>query len=160
MAEEAKIRDFTISGLQMMESTDGYAIRCRLIYKGKSLGMFFDKGDGSEYYFYPENGHTQVEVEVMLSGEDFPPIDNLLPDLPPISWNIGILVEELINRKDIDDRVAKAKEEGKDLVVIDDEKAGYRYYVKFRSFAPEEAVAMYVKANYGDNATYTRFHME
>ena len=140
-----------------MESTDGYAIRCRLLYKGKSLGMYFDKGDGSEYYFYPENGHRQAEVEDMLKGEDFPPIDSLLPDLPPLSWNIGILVEELINRKDLDDRIAKAKKEDKDLVVIDDEKAGYRYFVTFRSFAPEEAVAFYVKANYGDNVKWVRY---
>ena len=157
MAEEARISDFSISGLQMMESTDGYAIRCRLLYKGKSLGVFFDKGDGSEYYFYPDNSHSQAEVEAMLTGEDFPPIDNFLPDLPPLSWNIGILVEELINRKDLDDRIAKAKKEGRDLVVIDDEKAGYRYYVKFRSFAPEEAVAMYVKANYGNNVKWVRY---
>lgn len=154
---EARIKDFSISGLQMMESTDGYAIRCRLIYKGSSLGMYFDKGDGSDYYFYPENGHTQAEVEDMLTGEDFPPIDNLFPDLPPLDWNIGILVEELIERRDLDDRIAKAKKEGRDLVVVTDTAKGMRYIVTFRSFAPEEAVAMYVRVNYGEGATYVRY---
>lgn len=154
---KARLKDFSISNLQMMESTDGYAIRCDLIYKGKPLGVFFDRGDGSEYYFYPEAGHTQMEVETMLEGEDFPPIDEGFPGLPPIRWNIGILVEHLIERKDLDDRIAKAKKDGRDLVVITDEKAGYNYYVNFRSFAPDEAVAMFVKMNYGDKVKWMRY---
>lgn len=154
---EARIKDFSITGLQMMESTDGYAIRCRLIYRGRSLGMYFDKGDGSDYYFYPENGHTQAEVEAMLTGEDFPPIDNLLPDLPSLSWNIGILVEELIERQDLDERIAKAKKEGRDLILVTDTAKGERYVVTFRSHAPEEAVAMYVRMNYGEHASYVRY---
>lgn len=133
---DTRIDDFSITGLQMMESTDGYAIRCRLIYKGKSLGMYFDKGDGSDYYFYPENGHTQAEVEDMLTGEDFPPIDNLFPDMPPLGWNIGILVEHLIERRDLDDRIAKAKGEGRDLILVTDMAKGDRYVVTFRSHAP------------------------
>lgn len=154
---EARIKDFSITGLQMMESTDGYAIRCRLSYRDRSLGMYFDKGDGSDYYFYPENGHTQAEVEDMLTGEDFPPIDNLLPDLPPLSWNIGILVEELIERHDLDERIAKAKKEGRDLILVTDMAKGERCVVTFRSHAPEEAVAMYVRMNYGEHASYVRY---
>ena len=104
-----QITDFSITDLQMMESTDGYAIRCNLLYKGNVLGIFFDKGDGSEYYFYPAFEHTQDEVENMLTGEGFPPIENLLPDLPPINWNIGILVEKLIEQNNLKDRIAEAK---------------------------------------------------
>lgn len=155
--DKVKINDFAISGLQMMESTDGYAIRCNLIYKGKPLGVFFDKGDGSDYYFYPEKGHTQMEVEMMLEGEDFPPIDGLLPDLPPMRWNIGILVENLIERKDLDDRIAKAKKDGRDLVVIDDEIKGIRRFTSVMSSAPDGILDEFVRLKYGDNAKWVRY---
>lgn len=154
---EARVKDFSITGLQMMESTDGYAIRCNLLYKGRRLGEFLDKGDGGEYYFYPENGHTQAEVEAMLTGEDFPPIDNLFPDMPPLGWNIGILVEHLIERRDIDERIAKAKREGRDLIIVTDMAKGERYAITFRSHAPEEAVAMYVRMHYGEAVSYVRY---
>ena len=39
---KTKITDFSITDLQMIESTDGYAIRCNLFYKGNKLGIFFD----------------------------------------------------------------------------------------------------------------------
>ena len=140
-----------------MESTDGYAIRCNLFYKGKKLGTFFDKGDGSDYYFYPEPGHSQSEVENMLTGEDFPLIENLFPDLPPISWNIGILVDKLIERNDLEKRITEARKEGRDLVVISDKTKGTTTYVKFLHLAPDGAIELYVHMNYGENVEWIRY---
>lgn len=155
--EVHKIKDFSITNLQMMESTDGYAIRCNLFYKGKKLGTFFDKGDGSDYYFYPELGHSQSEVENMLTGEDFPLIENLFPGLPPINWNIGILIDKLIERNNLEKRIVEAKKEGRDLVVISDKEKGEIIYVKFLHHLPDGAIDLYVKMNYGDNVVWTRY---
>ena len=157
MAQEARIKDFSITDLQMMEGTDGYVIRCNLLYKGKKLGTFFDKGDGGEYYFYPVEGISQWDVEDMLVGEDFPPIDSFFPNMPPVEWNIGILVEELIERQELDERIKKAKKDGRDLVVIDDNTKGTRTFVNFKSLAPDEAIAMYVKVNFGENVKWVRY---
>lgn len=151
-----RITDFSITDLQMMESTDGYAIRCNLFYKGNKLGIFFDKGDGSEYYFYPEPGHNQTEVENMLIGENFPPIKSLYPGLPPIGWNIDILVEKLIERNNLEKRIVEARKEGRDLVVIYDEANGRIIYVKFLHFAPDGSIDLYVKMNYGENVKWER----
>ena len=54
---------------------------------------------------------------------------------------LTFLVEELIERKDLDERIAKAKKEGRDLILVTDMAKGERCVVTFRSHAPEEAVA-------------------
>lgn len=151
------MNDFSITDLQMMESTDGYAIRCNLLYKGEKLGVFFNKGDGGDYYFYPEKDISQQDVEDMLTGEDFKPIESPFTDTPPINWNLGILVEKLIEYYELRDQIVKAKESGNDLVVIDNMKNGTRSYVNFQNLVPNDAINLYVKMNFGTDVTWKRY---
>lgn len=115
---KASINGFSISNLKTMMGEDGYVIRCTLLREGKKLGEFYDKGDGSEYYFYPTAGHTQDEVETILHG--FPVIEFKEEGFHAIHWNIGILVEKLIQKKEQQRLYNAAKKRGKSLILVHD----------------------------------------
>lgn len=115
---KASINGFSISNLKMMEGEDGYVIRCTLSRDGKKLGEFFDRGDGSEYYFYPTAGHTQDEVESIL--QSFPMIESEEEGFPAIHWDIGILVDKLIQKKEQLRMFNAAKKRGESLILVHD----------------------------------------
>ena len=129
---------FTISRLEMMEGEDGYMIRCSLYRNSKKLGMFFDRGDGSEYSFYPEKGVSQKAIEDYLAT--LPMIEPTEEGFPPIHWNIGILVDELIRRKELESRIRKAAKAGKSLVSICDSRTGAEYQMTCNSKMTDEVL--------------------
>ena len=70
------------------------------------MGKFYDNGDGSEYYSQPLPGCTQNKIENYL--RKLPPIESDF-GLPPIHWNIGILVDKLIHKNDLKKSLSDAE---------------------------------------------------
>ena len=119
------INGFSISNLSLMQGEDGYVIRCKLHKAGKLLGVFFDQGDGSEYMFYPCSRYTQKEIEEILNN--FPLIESEDEELPQIHWNIGILVDKLIEKKELLKLFRQAKKENKSLITVHDTEHNFDY---------------------------------
>lgn len=59
---------FSISRLEMMKAEYGYMIRCNPYTNSRKLDMFFDRGDGSAYSFYPEKSVSQKEMKDYLAN--------------------------------------------------------------------------------------------
>lgn len=119
------INGFSISKLKTMQGEDGYIIRCCLHRNGKLLGEFFDKGDGSEYMFYPCLAHSQSEIEEIL--QSFPMIESEDEGYPSINWNIGILVDRLIEKKELLKLFRQAKKEKNSLIAVHDTEHNFDY---------------------------------
>lgn len=86
------INGYSISALKTMDGQDGLVIRCNLLKNGKKVGECFDGGYGGEMEFTGQgiNGICWSDLDDELNGwgawhgEDF-------------NWDIGLLVEDLIN---------------------------------------------------------------
>lgn len=99
------INDFNIKKLKTMQGLEGYVISCELYYKKIKVGDFFDNGDGSQYNFYP----YQNEAKVNEFLKQFPKIGS---GIFSINWDVGILVEELINQGEAKKLLKKALKKG------------------------------------------------
>ena len=109
----AGVNGFTLRNVRKAPSPDGYAISATLYFRDRKVGAYRDTGDGGDYNFYPAKGFTRSKVEEAL--ESFPKIPSPFEGVPPLSWNIGILVEEIINRNEMLGMLMRAKAEGKIL---------------------------------------------
>lgn len=149
--ESPSINGFTITNLKMMESTDGYAIRCNLKRDGKKIGEFLDKGDGGMYDFYPVSGVSQREIEDYLFK--FPMIESY-EGLPAIHWNMGILIDKLIEKLDVKDAVLKTSKRGVSLIYVVDDKKGRAFTMNTSVKTTDEQIEGALSGWYGDDAKY------
>ena len=137
---EPNINGFTLKGLKTMTGHDGYMVNCTLLFNGKNCGDYIDQGDGSEYMFYPADGFSQIGIENALRR--FPLIDTHDEELnlPPIHWNIGILVDRLIGQKETLKDFRKAQKKGYELAIITDNKTNGFYTVLVPPQSSDEAL--------------------
>ena len=126
---EPNINGFTLKGLKTMMGRDGYMVNCTLLFNEKKCGDYIDQGDGSEYTFYPAEGFTQRGIENALRR--FPLIDTHDEelDLPPIHWNIGILVDRLIGIKETLKEFRKVQKKGYELAIVTNNRTNGFYTV-------------------------------
>lgn len=130
------INGFYIRGEKTMQGEDGMVIRCSLHFRGRKLGNYFDGGYGGDYSFYPADRFSRASIEKAL--ERFPQIPSSFEGLPPISWDIGILVERLIEMKDSLKRFRNARKAKLVLVSIESEKLGLMWTMKAGPAMPDE----------------------
>ncbi len=98
MAIKVSINGFSISALKQMAGYEGYVTSCNLLFNGKKIAGYYDAGDGGEYDLWPERGYSRCKIEEAVAS--FKPMDKDYGlGEGPIEWNVGILVEEIINRK-------------------------------------------------------------
>ena len=119
---KASVNGFTLGNIRRMPSTDGIAISATLYFRDRKVGAYHDAGTGGDYSFFPAKGFTREKVEKALLS--FPKIPSPFEGVPPLSWNIGILVEEIINRNETLRMFMKAKAEGKILAEAVSESCG------------------------------------
>lgn len=120
------INGYSIRGLKTMLGTDGYITRCSLLKDGRKVGEYFDPADGGPYDFTPSKGIARDDIERQIAS--FPRIHRDYGfDLPDIDWDIGILVDELVNLGDRLKAYRKAKDRGFHLATIDVWKSGQHY---------------------------------
>lgn len=118
---------FTISSLKTMIGEEGLITSCNLLFKGKKLGSYFDAADGSMYRFYPEIGFSEQSINEVLKAFPTITIDCEFDDeisSTPLHWDIGLLVEELVSKKEMQKQLKKALETSRDLLVINSKKQG------------------------------------
>ena len=135
---EPNINGFTLKGLKTMMGRDGYMVNCTLLFNGRKCGDFLDQGDGSEYTFYPVEGFTQRGIENALRR--FPLIDTRDEEfaLPPVHWNIGILVDRLIGIKETLKEFRKAQKKGYELAIVTNNWTNGYYTVLVPTKASDE----------------------
>lgn len=143
--ESPSINGFTITDLKMMQGMDGYIIRCTLNRDGRKVGEFLDGGDGSEYSFYPVNGSSQSEIETYL--QKLPLIEGD-SELPPIHWDIGILVDRLIQKNDLKKALIRAEKKNCNIVFVDDTQRGMGYILQCSKNVPDEALLKEIERKY------------
>ena len=119
---KAGVNGFTLRNVRKAPSPDGYAISATLYFRDRKVGAYRDTGDGGDYNFYPAKGFTRSKVEEALGS--FPKIPSPFEGVPPLSWNIGMLVEEIINRNEMLGMLMRAKAEGKILAEAVSESCG------------------------------------
>ena len=119
---KASVNGFTLRNVRRMPSTDGIAISATLYFRDRKVGAYHDAGTGGYYSFFPVKGFIRENVEKALLS--FPKIPSPFEGVPPLSWNIGILVEEIINRNETLRMFMKAKAEGKILAEAVSESCG------------------------------------
>lgn len=119
---KASVNGFTLRNVRRMPSTDGIAISATLYFRDRKVGAYHDAGTGVDYSFFPANGFTKEKVEKALLS--FPKIPSPFEGVPPLNWNIGILVEEIINRNETLRMFMRAKAEGKILAEAVSESCG------------------------------------
>lgn len=115
------INGFSIRSVKSMPSEDGYAVYCKVYFNDRKIGDFVDKGDGSEYSFYADKPYSSYKVEQIVRS--FPTIvrDYGFGQME-VEYSIGIMVDELMEMKDIARRLKKLEGTGRDYVSIDDWK--------------------------------------
>lgn len=143
--ESPSINGFSITDLKMMQGMDGYIIRCTLNRDGRKVGEFFDGGDGSLYSFYPVTETSSNEIEAYL--RKFPLIESD-PELPPIHWNIGILVDRLIQKNDLKKALARAEKKNCNIIFTDDRQKGLGYILQCSKEAPDEIIRLEMERKY------------
>lgn len=145
MAKGISINGFTLKNVKGMNTPDGMAVTADLYFRGRKAGEYFNAGDGGEYSFYPSEGFSQDGIEKAL--ELFPKIKSAVEGLPPISWDIGILVEEMMNRTEVLKSFRKVRKNGKVLILMKSDR--YGMYVMSPSdpmLSDEEAIASFRKS--------------
>ena len=115
------INGFSIRSVKSMPSEDGYAVCCKVYFNGRKIGDFVDKGDGSEYSFHADKPYSSYKVEQIVRS--FPKIvrDYGFGQME-VEYNIGMMVDDLMEMKDIARRLKKLEGTGRDYVRIDDWK--------------------------------------
>ena len=115
------INGFSIRSVKAMPSEDGYAIYCKIYFNDRKIGDFVDKGDGSEYSFHADKPYSSHKVEQIVRS--FPKIvrDYGFGQME-VEYNIGMMVDDLMEMKDIARRLKKMEGTGRDYVRIDDWK--------------------------------------
>lgn len=114
------INGFTFSSLKTMVGEDGYITRCNLLFEGRKVGEYFDPADGSQYRFYAEKDFSESRIEEVIGS--FPPVTRdygLGPKLSTVPYSIGIMVDELIRKRDLLKTLVKYQAKDKDLVTVD-----------------------------------------
>lgn len=120
------INGFSIRGLKTMLGTDGYITRCSLLKDGRKVGEYFDPADGGPYDFTPSKGIARDDIERQIAS--FPRIHRDYGfELPDVDWDIGILVDELVNLGDRFKAYRKAKDRGFHLATIDIWRTGQHF---------------------------------
>jgi len=116
---KVEINGFSITGLKTMVGEDGYITRCNLLFGGRKIGEYFDPADGGAYRFYCAPGFSESAIENAVGT--FPSFERdygLGKEYSTVRWSIGILVDELIDKKGETKAFAKACETNSDLVTI------------------------------------------
>jgi serine protease inhibitor ecotin len=117
------INGFSIKSVKTMPSEDGYAVYCKVYFNDKKIGDFVDKGDGGEYSFYADKPYSSCKIEQVVRS--FPKIVRDYGfGLMEVEYSIGIMVDDLMEMKDIAKEVKKLEGTGRDYVRIDDWKGG------------------------------------
>lgn len=112
----AHINGFTLRNVKRILSYDGYVTSAVLCYRGKKIGEYFYDGMGGLYQFSPVKGCSGKLIEEHLLS--FPKVGCNDPEgpLPPIHWDIGILVDKIIWQNTVLEAFRKAQKRGKVLV--------------------------------------------
>ena len=115
MVRRAEINGFSISSLKTMQGLEGWITRCNILFKGKKIGSYFNDGNGGAYNFYPESSYSSEKIERVIST--FPRIERDFGyDLPLVDWDMGILVEELVEKGKTLAQYRLAEKQGRHLV--------------------------------------------
>lgn len=120
------INGFSISSIKTMPSTDGYAIYCKVYFKGKKVGDFVDNGDGGMYKFTANKPFDSCKIEDVVRG--FPPtVRDFGYGVMEVPYDMGQMVDALLEMEKISKEVKKQQLVGRDYVLIDDIKTGKRF---------------------------------
>jgi len=140
------INGFSIRSAKTMPSEDGYALYCKLYFNGKKVGDFVDKGDGGEYSFYADKPYSSHKIESIVRS--FPKIvrDYGFGQME-VEYNIGIMVDDLMEMKDIAKELKKFDGTGRDYVRIDDWKGGRHLSAEVVATLSDEEMAKRLKAD-------------
>ena len=123
-----------------MPSEDGYAVYCKVYFNDRKIGDFVDKGDGSEYSFHACKPYSSYKIKQIVRS-----FLKIVRDYGfgrmEVEYNIGIMVDELMEMKDISKRLKKLEETGRDDVRIDDWKGERHLSAEFsKAMSDEEMV--------------------
>lgn len=115
------INGFSVRKVHTMPSTDGYAVSCEVCFDGEKVGDFLDKGDGELYSFLAVKPFDTDKIMSTVRG--FPPIKrNYGFGRTEFQYDMGLLVDGLVELEEIARKVRKLGKGGKDYVRIDDWK--------------------------------------
>lgn len=134
------INGFSIRSVKAMPSEDGYAVYCKVYFNDRKIGDFVDKGDGSEYSFHACKPYSSYKIKQIVRS-----FLKIVRDYGfgrmEVEYNIGIMVDELMEMKDISKRLKKLEETGRDDVHIDDWKGERHLSAEFsKAMSDEEMV--------------------
>ena len=149
------INGYSIRGLKTMLGKDGYITRCSLLKDGKKVGDYFDPADGGPYDFTPSVGVSEQTLEKEISS--FPRIHRDYGfELPEVDWDIGILVDELVNLGDRFKAFKKAMNRGFHMATIDVWKTGQHFTADvpkvFDDSQSREGIATVMRKQLGNDA--------
>ena len=115
------INGFSVRKVRTMPSSDGYAVSCEVYFDGEKVGDFLDKGDGELYSFDAVKPFDADKIESAVRS--FPPIKRDYGfGRTEFQYDIGLLVDGLVELEEIARKVRKLEKEGKDYVRVDDWK--------------------------------------
>ena len=125
------INGFSIQKAKTLPAEDGCACYAEVLFNGKLVGEFLDRGDGGMYSFYAKNGFNTNKIEMIVRS--FPDVarDYGL-GLMSVSYDIAIMVDELLDLEDARKNLMKLEKFNRDFVVVDAWKYGKHYNVNVR----------------------------
>lgn len=148
---KASINGFTLSNVKTMQGLDGEIISATLCFKGRKIGDYFYGGDGGMYNFHASEGFSTAAVERAVAT--FPKIrrDYGL-GMEEFGWDIGVLVDELLNRMDELKVYRKVADKGMVLMLIECMRNGVRIQIPLDPLKDDEDAKAYaikvLKAKY------------
>lgn len=112
----ADINGFTLKNVKQIPADDGYVTSAVLYYRGKKLGDYFYDGMGGLDQFSPAKGCSREWIEEYLRS--YPKVECNDPEgpLPPVHWDIGILVSKIIWQNTVLKSFRKAQKKGRVLL--------------------------------------------
>ena len=123
------INGYSISALKTMPGSDGLVIRCNLLKEGKKIGECFDGGYGGEMELYCNGvSESAVHKEIGSWGK----FKNYQFD-----WNVGLLVEELMNLSEDYKLYKNALKDGYTNIATYSEKNGNVYVLRTKYDEPK-----------------------
>lgn len=131
------INGFSIQKAKTMRSEDGYACYAEVLFNGKLVGEFLDRGDGGMYSFYAKKGYSTEKIEMTIRS--FPDVvrDYGL-GLMAVSYDMCIMVDELLEMEDALKNLKKIEKFNRDYVIVDAWKDNKHYTVNVRKDLTDE----------------------
>lgn len=140
------INGFSIKGVQTMMSEDGYGCYCKVYFNNKKIGEYLDKGDGSEYSFYPEPSFNRFKIEEVVKKFPTKERDYGL-GLMGIPYNIDQLVSDLLEMKEISKQLKRLNPDGRDYVLIDEWKTNRHLSCSVPSYMSDEELEFKLRSD-------------